>query len=103
MALAGDGPFRQGARQVLSGMVTSEERMMAAEHHDGRSVAAWTAVVILLVASFLICLAIVLASRPMAYVGIGLLVLGMVAGKALAMAGFGQPRLDRPPTRTDRG
>lgn len=72
-----------------------------AEHRDGRSTAAWTAVVILLVASFLISLAVVLASWPMAIAGIVLLVVGAAAGKGLAMAGFGQAKLERPPTRTD--
>jgi hypothetical protein len=72
-----------------------------AEHRDGQSVAAWTAVVTLLLASFLICLAVVVASWPMGIVGIVLLVVGAAAGKILAMAGFGQPRLEGPPTGTD--
>lgn len=72
-----------------------------AEHRDGRSTAAWTAVVILLIASALISLAVVLASWPMAIAGIVLLVVGAAAGKGLAMAGFGQAKLERPPTRTD--
>jgi hypothetical protein len=74
---------------------------MMAEHRDGRSTAAWTAVVILLIASFLICLSIVVKSWPMAIVGIVLIVVGVAAGKILAMAGFGQAKLDRPPTRAD--
>jgi hypothetical protein len=69
-----------------------------AEHQDGQSVAAWTAVVILLAASFLICLAVVVASWPTGILGIVLVVVGAGAGKVLAMAGFGQPRLERPPT-----
>jgi hypothetical protein len=86
---------RRGRAQSMS-----EERTMA-EHRDGRSTAAWTAVVILLVASFLICLSIVVTSWPMAIAGIVLVVVGAAAGKGLAMAGFGQAKLDRPPTRTD--
>lgn len=63
-----------------------------AEHQDGQSTAAWTAVGIELVASFLICVAVVLASWPMAIVGIVLVVVGAAAGKILAMAGFGQAK-----------
>jgi CHASE2 domain-containing sensor protein len=73
-----------------------------AEHHEGRSTAAWTAVGILLVASFLICLSIVVTSWPMAIVGIVLVVVGVAAGKGLAMAGFGQAKLDRPPRQSER-
>jgi hypothetical protein len=72
-----------------------------AEHRDGQSTAAWTAVAILLLAVFLICLAIVITSWPMAIVGIVLIVVGAAAGKILAMAGFGQPTLDQSPKGTD--
>jgi len=61
-----------------------------AEHNEGHSIAAWTAVTILLVASFLTCLAVVVTSWPLAIVGIVLMVVGVAAGKILAMAGFGQ-------------
>ena len=72
-----------------------------AEHQDGQSTAAWTAVTILLVASFLMCLAVVVKSWPLAIVGIVLVVVGMAAGKILAMAGFGQAKLDRSAAGTD--
>jgi len=65
-----------------------------AEHHDGHSLAAWTAVGILLLASFLICLAVVVKSWPMASVGVVLVVVGAAAGKILSMAGFGQTRAE---------
>jgi hypothetical protein len=67
------------------------------EHPDGQSTAAWTAVTILLVASFLMCLAVVVKSWPMAIVGIVLVVLGVAAGKILAMAGFGQTKPEQSP------
>lgn len=67
-----------------------------AEHREGRSLAAWTAVSILLLASFLICLAVVVTSWPLAIVGIALLVVGVGVGKILAMAGFGQSRPHKP-------
>jgi MFS superfamily sulfate permease-like transporter len=63
-----------------------------AEHRDGQSTAAWTAVTILLIASFLICLAVVVKSWPVAIVGIVLVVIGVAAGKILAMAGLGQAK-----------
>ena len=66
-----------------------------AEHGHGHSTAAWTAVGILLVASFLICLAVVVVSWPLAIVGIVLAVVGVAAGKILAMAGFGATKPDR--------
>lgn len=69
-----------------------------AEHGHGHSTAAWTAVGILLVASFLICLAVVVVSRPLAIVGIVLAVVGVAAGKILAMAGFGAVKPDRSKT-----
>jgi MFS superfamily sulfate permease-like transporter len=67
-----------------------------AEHRDGQSTAAWTAVTILLVASFLICLAVVVKSWPVAIVGIVLVVIGVAAGKILAMAGLGQAKPAKP-------
>jgi uncharacterized membrane protein YoaK (UPF0700 family) len=66
-----------------------------AEQGHGHSRAAWTAVTILLVASFLICLAIVVTSWPLAIVGIVLVFVGVAAGKILAMAGFGQNKPKR--------
>jgi len=67
-----------------------------AQHRHGHSIAAWTAVAILLVASFLICLAVVLMSRPLAIVGLVLVVVGVLAGKLLAVAGLGRSKPDRP-------
>jgi hypothetical protein len=72
-----------------------------AEHSDGQSLAAWTAVAILLLATFLICLAVVLASWPMAIVGMALVVVGLAAGKILALAGYGQTRREKSPTGTE--
>jgi hypothetical protein len=66
-----------------------------AEHQDGQSTAAWTAVAIELLAALLISLAIVLGSWPLAIVGIVLVVVGAAAGKILASAGFGQTRPDQ--------
>ncbi|HEY8620038.1 MAG TPA: HGxxPAAW family protein [Dermatophilaceae bacterium] len=66
-----------------------------AEQGHGHSTAAWTAVGILLFASFLICLSVVVTSWPLAIVGIVLMVVGVAAGKVLSMAGFGASKPDR--------
>jgi uncharacterized membrane protein YoaK (UPF0700 family) len=63
-----------------------------AEHQDGQSPAAWTAVGLLLLASFLIALAVLIKSWPVAIVGIVLVVAGGAAGKLMAMAGLGQAK-----------
>jgi hypothetical protein len=73
-----------------------------AEHQDGQSTAAWTAVGILLVASFLIALAVLIASWPIAIVGIVLVVVGAAAGKILASAGFGVQRPEKAPPTIER-
>jgi hypothetical protein len=62
---------------------------MAAQGH-GHSRAAWTSVTILLVAAFLISLSVVVVSWALAIAGIILVVVGVAAGKIMAMAGFGQ-------------
>ncbi|HYO18643.1 MAG TPA: HGxxPAAW family protein [Dermatophilaceae bacterium] len=66
-----------------------------AEHQDGQSPAAWTAVALVLLASFLIALAVLTKSWPIAIVGIILVVVGAAAGKILAMAGFGQTKPEK--------
>lgn len=72
-----------------------------AEHRDGQSTAAWTAVAILLLAAFLISLAIVLTSWSLAIVGMVLVVVGAAAGKILAMAGYGQIKPEQSTTSPD--
>jgi hypothetical protein len=67
------------------------------EHEDdhGHSVAAWTAVTILIVASAVMSLA-VLFPNPWLFVGgVVLAVVGVVAGKVLSMAGHGAAQRDR--------
>ena len=66
-----------------------------AEHGHGHSRAAWTAVTILLLAAFLISLAVVVKSWPLAIVGIVLIVVGVAAGKVMAMAGLGQAKSEQ--------
>ena len=66
-----------------------------AEHGHGHSRAAWTAVTILLLAAFLISLAVVVKSWPLAIVGIVLIFVGVAAGKVMAMAGLGQAKSEQ--------
>jgi hypothetical protein len=60
------------------------------EHEShGHSVAAWTAVVVILVGTVIMSLAVVFPSVLWFVVGAVVVVLGIVAGKVLAMAGYG--------------
>jgi hypothetical protein len=68
------------------------------EHHEdhGHSVAAWTAVTIILIGSAIASWAVVVASPVLFWVGIGVAVLGAVAGKVLGMAGYGAKDVPEP-------
>ena len=59
--------------------------------HDshGHSLAAWTGVGILLFASLVMSIAVVIASVPWFVVGAALVLVGLVAGKVMSMAGYG--------------
>ena len=61
------------------------------EEHEshGHSVAAWTAVVVILVGSVVMSLAVVFPSLTWFLIGAVIVVLGIIAGKVLAMAGYG--------------
>lgn len=58
----------------------------------GNTVAAWTAVGILIGASLVMSVAVVLASTGLFMIGILVALVGVIAGKVLAMAGYGMPR-----------
>jgi hypothetical protein len=60
-------------------------------HHDnhGNSVAAWTGVSILMIAATVMSAAVVWPSTGLFIAGAVLAVVGIIAGKVLAMAGFG--------------
>lgn len=71
----------------------SHQQAAPVHHEDhGNTPAAWTLVVIIAIAFCVGTLAIVLGNWPMFWVGVGLLVVGAVVGKVLAMMGFGKPR-----------
>jgi multisubunit Na+/H+ antiporter MnhG subunit len=65
--------------------------MAGNDHHDnhGQSVAAWTGVGILMVASVVMSWAVVISSTGLFIAGAVLALVGVIAGKVLAMAGFG--------------
>ena len=60
--------------------------------HHGNTVAAWTSVGVLIVASLIMCLAVVFATVWLFVVGVVVVGIALVAGKLLAMAGYGMPR-----------
>jgi hypothetical protein len=67
------------------------------QHEDhGHSVAAWTAVVIILLGCVVAAWAVLIASPVLFGVGIVIAVLGAVAGKVLGMAGYGAKDVPEP-------
>jgi hypothetical protein len=71
----------------------SQQQDAPVHHEDhGSTPAAWTVVVLVTIAFIVGTLAIILANWPMFWVGVGILVLGAIAGKVLAMMGFGKKR-----------
>lgn len=63
------------------------------EHDNhGQTPAAWTAVIIVMLAFFVGTLGIVLGQWVMFWIGAGMVVLGGIVGKVMAMAGLGMPR-----------
>jgi hypothetical protein len=75
-----------------------ENATMAADHDDGQSVAAWTAVGVLLVGAAVICFGIGFGIVWLDIVGVVVCALGLVAGKVLAMAGFGVVAAEHKPS-----
>ena len=69
------------------------------EHHEdhGHSVAAWSAVIIILVGSAVAAWGVAIASAVVFWLGIAVCVIGAVVGKVLGMAGYGAK--DVPPPR----
>ncbi len=68
------------------------------EHDDnhGHSVAAWTAVIILIVAAAIMSIAVLFPNVGLFGAGVIVAVLvGVIAGKVLSMAGYGSAQRDR--------
>ena len=60
------------------------------EHPDhGHTVAAWTAVTIIMLAFLVGTIGVVLAKPAIFWVGMAMIPLGLIAGKVLALMGFG--------------
>lgn len=60
------------------------------EHPDhGHTVAAWTAVVIITVAFLVGTIGVVVAKPSVFWIGAALIPVGLIAGKVLALMGFG--------------
>lgn len=60
------------------------------EHEDhGHTVAAWTAVAIIILAFLVGTIGVIIAKPAIFWVGFGLIFLGLIAGKVLALLGFG--------------
>src|SRR3954454_12958177 len=79
----------------------AHEAHEAPEEHDseGRSVAAWTAVAIILVGCVVMSLAVVFPSVLWFVVGAVVVVAGAITGKVLAMAGYGAKASTQEATR----
>jgi hypothetical protein len=68
-------------------------------HEDhGHSIAAWTAVAVILVGSAVASLAVVLTNTALFVIGLVICVLGAVAGKVLSLAGYGAVTVNGPHT-----
>ena len=64
---------------------------MSEQHKHGNTPAAWTAVVIIMVAFLLGTLAVVLANWPMFWIGgVGLAVVGLIVGRVMSGMGYGK-------------
>jgi hypothetical protein len=61
------------------------------DQHDnhGQTPAAWTAVIIIIVAFVIGTVAVVIGNWPLFWAGVALVVIGAVTGKVMSMAGMG--------------
>jgi len=58
----------------------------------GNTVAAWTAVSIMMLGTLVAGVAVWFASFTAFWIGVGIVVLGAIAGKVLQVMGYGKPR-----------
>ena len=75
--------------QPTSGVEHGDDEGQEEHESHGHSTAAWTAVVIILIGTIVMSLAVVFPSVLWFVVGAIIVVAGAVAGKVLAMAGYG--------------
>jgi hypothetical protein len=73
------------------------------EHHasHGNSPAAWTAVIVIMVGSLVSSFAVWFSQPWLFFTGLGICVLGLIAGKVMAMMGFGVDRPEAAPNGAD--
>jgi hypothetical protein len=79
---------------------SKEQRLMAEESHEnhGHSVAAWTTVTFLLVASLCVGVGVAWGVHALYYAGGAVALVGVAVGKTLAKMGFGNRQvLSAPP------
>ena len=69
---------------------------MAGEAHSnhGNTIAAWTGVCIIMIGSLIMAIAVVVTSVLLFIIGAAVVILGVIAGKALSAAGYGAKRPD---------
>ena len=65
--------------------------------NHGRTLAAWVTVSVVVLGGLVSAAAVVVARPWLFWVGIGLIVIGVVLGQVLRMLGFGQPVPSGPP------
>ena len=68
---------------------------MSEHDNHGQTPAAWTAVIIIIIAFLLGTIAVVIGNWPLFWIGgVALTVVGAVVGKVMSMAGLGAPAKD---------
>jgi hypothetical protein len=78
---------------------------MSSEQHDnhGQTPAAWTAVIIIMAAFILGCVAVVIAQPWLVAVAAVLIVVGVVVGKVMSMMGLGAVHQESDPQSSTAG
>lgn len=71
------------------------------DNHDGRTAAMWTGTTIVTIGFLIGTFALTIAQPWLFWVGVILVPVGAVVGKAMAMAGMGQPQRDDRPASTE--
>jgi len=66
------------------------------DNHDGRTTAMWTGTAIVTIGFLVGTIALTIAQPWLFWVGVAIIPIGAVVGKAMAMAGMGQPQKDTP-------
>ncbi len=69
---------------------------MATRHDHGHTPAAWTAVLIILAGIFVGAFAVAVLNWVLFWIGVGLIVLGVIVGKVMQMMGLGKPPEEQP-------